>query len=286
MDADLHIHMILDGVWFRTAIDAHRNGPRDDLIRQRLAAYRDSGIRYLRDGGDRWGVCRRAKELAPEYGIVYQMPAFPIHKQGHYGGFLGRSWQDLSDYRLLVREAADQGANFIKLMVSGLMDFSQAGRLTEDSLTAEEMKSLIAIAHDAGFAVMAHCNGAAAVMAAVAAGVDSIEHGAYLNIDACHALAESDAVWVPTLSTIGNLLGCGRFPDDELRKILDGAMENVRTVAALGGKIGLGSDAGAFCVPHPKGAGTEAALLHQALGPQADEILAQGQRAIRRRFGA
>lgn len=234
MFADLHIHMLLSGSDWKAAIAGHQPHPDDTLIKERLSAYESAGISYLRDGGDRFGVCLRAKELAPEYGITYRTPAFPIYKKSHYGSFIGRGWSDFAEYRALLAEAQASGADFIKLMVSGLMDFSAYGVLTEEPLTGAEMHDLIAAAHDLGFAVMAHCNGAKAVKNAVTAEVDSIEHGAYLDDEACHILAESDTVWVPTLSTIGNLIGSGRFPDDVAERILRSAQENIQKVANLG----------------------------------------------------
>ena len=66
MQADHHIHIILDGADWRTAIAAHRGGPNEAVIRQRLQAYQAAGVTYLRDGGDRWGVCLLAAQLAPE----------------------------------------------------------------------------------------------------------------------------------------------------------------------------------------------------------------------------
>lgn len=74
MLGDLHIHMILDGVYYRAAIDAQKAHPLDGLIRERLADYQRRGITFLRDGGDAWGVCLRAKALAGEYGIDYRGP--------------------------------------------------------------------------------------------------------------------------------------------------------------------------------------------------------------------
>ena len=50
MYADCHIHMVLDGVYYKDAIAAHGDGPREDLIRRRLARYRELGFVYLRDG--------------------------------------------------------------------------------------------------------------------------------------------------------------------------------------------------------------------------------------------
>lgn len=284
MFADLHIHMLLSGADWKAAIAGHQPQPNDIPIRSRLSAYQSVGISYLRDGGDRFGVCLRARDLAAEYGITYRTPAFPIYKKGHYGSFIGRGWSDFSEYRALLTEAQASGADFIKLMVSGLMDFSAYGVLTEEPLTGAEMHDLIAAAHDLGFAVMAHCNGAEAVKNAVIAGVDSIEHGAYLDDEACHILAESQTVWVPTLSTIGNLMGSGRFPDDVAERILRSAQENVRKVANLGGLIGLGCDAGAFRVPHVEGTFTEEKWLRQTLGDRADGILSTAEGQIRAKF--
>mgnify|MGYP000316823254 FL=1 len=55
MLSDCHIHMVLDGVYWKDAIARHRAGVREDWVRRTLSAYRQRGITYLRDGGDRWG---------------------------------------------------------------------------------------------------------------------------------------------------------------------------------------------------------------------------------------
>lgn len=284
MLSDCHIHMVLDGVYWKDAIARHRAGVREDWVRRTLSAYRQRGITYLRDGGDRWGVCSLAARLAPEYGIRYRIPGAPIHKNGHYGGFIGRGFDTMADYRALVEETKRSGADFIKIMISGLMDFDRLGVLTDVPLTPEEIREMIAIAHGEGFSVMAHANGDATVAAAIAAGVDSVEHGAYLGQETLHRLAESRTVWVPTLVTIGNLIGCGRFPDAVLKPLLEGAMENVRTAAALGALIAPGSDAGAFRVLHGQGTLDEYALLKAAIGEGCDEVLSRGVREIQARF--
>lgn len=284
MLSDCHIHMVLDGVYWKDAIARHRAGVREDWVRRTLSAYRQRGITYLRDGGDRWGVCSLAARLAPEYGIRYRIPGAPIHKNGHYGGFIGRGFDTMADYRALVEDARHSGVDFIKIMISGLMDFDRLGVLTDVPLTPEEIREMIAIAHGEGFSVMAHANGDATVAAAIAAGVDSIEHGAYLGQETLHRLAESRTVWVPTLVTFGNLIGCGRFPDAVLKPLLEGAMENVRTAAALGALIAPGSDAGAFRVLHGQGTLDEYALLKAAIGEGCDEVLSRGSREIQARF--
>ena len=129
---------------------------------------------------------------------------------------------------------------------------------------------------------MAHANGAETVIAACEEKVDSVEHGAYLNEEALCAMAEAGTVWVPTLSTIGNLRGKGRFREGEVEKILESAMKNVRRFAALGGLIAPGTDAGAWAVPH--GSLTEYALLLEALGEDTDALLEKGITVIREKF--
>ena len=282
MRCDCHIHMVLDGLDWKAAIAAHRDAPEEKLIRTRLEGYRDLGFTYLRDGGDRWGVGKRARELAPEYGIRYRTPQAPLCKQGHYGGFIGEKYENLREYAELVKKRREQKADFIKIMISGLMDFDHFGLLTEDGLEPREIRELIHIAHEEGFSVMAHGNGTGAVTAAADAGVDSIEHGAYLDDEALHAMAERGTVWVPTLSTIGNLRGRGRFDETAVQKILDSAAENVRKFLGLGGLLAPGTDAGAWSVPH--GSLTEYELLEELFGADTEKILTPGIGEIQRRF--
>ena len=282
MYADCHIHMVLDGENWKAAIARHREKPDEKWIRQTLGRYQRLGFTYLRDGGDRWGVGKRARELAGEYGIIYRTPLAPLCKAGHYGGFIGETYENLKEFPEKVMSTRKNGADFIKIMISGLMDFDRFGLLTEPGLEPAEIRELIHIAHEEGMAVMAHANGADTVLAAAQAGVDSVEHGAYLNGETLHAMVEAGTVWVPTLSTIGNLRGKGRFQEAAVEEILESAQENVRAFAALGGLVAPGTDAGAWAVPH--GSLTEYALLRQALGPSTEAILEAGTREIQRKF--
>ncbi len=284
MFGDCHIHMILDGVYYREAIGHQKNGPDDALIRSRLQAYADRGITYLRDGGDGWGVGLRAAQLAGEYGITYRTPVSNLCRKGHYGAFLGWEFADLAEYRSLVAKVKAMGGHFIKIMVSGLMDFNTYGAITDTPCSFGLCWDLISVAHDEGFAVMAHANGTEAVSNALRAGVDSIEHGAYLQEEVLCQLAESGAVWVPTLVTVGNLRGSGRFTDTVLEPLLELQQQNVAFAAGMGAKIALGTDAGAYAVYHAESVWQEYELLRQAIGEKTDEVLRQGETEIRRRF--
>ena len=282
MRADCHMHMILDGYEWRGAIARHNPVPDEKWIRGILKTYQELGFTYLRDGGDRWGAGAKARELATEYGITYRTPLAPLCKAGHYGTFIGEKYENFKEYAALVKKHRANGADFIKIMISGLMDFDRCGVLTEPGFPESEIRELIHIAHEEGFTVMAHCNGARTAEAAAKYGIDSIDHGAYLDADALVAMKEAGCVWCPTLSTIGNLRGKGRFNEDAVQAILKTAMENVSVFAKMGGTIAPGTDAGAWAVPH--GSLTEYELLHEAIGSGAAEILERGTQAIIDRF--
>lgn len=279
MHSDCHIHMVLDGRNWKQAIARHVPRPEEASVRSTLQVYREKKYVYLRDGGDRWGVGKVAKELAREYGIRYRTPLAPLCQKGHYGVFIGETYENLKEYAEKVMELREKGGDFVKIMISGLMDFDRFGVLTEEGLPAPQIRELVHIAHEEGFSVMAHANGARTVEAAALAGVDSVEHGAYLDGDALAAMAEAETVWVPTLSAIGNLLGTGKFREDAVQKILHSAMENVKTFSKMGGYLACGSDAGAWAVRH--GMQTEEQWLSKAV---AETVWQRGNRKIQERF--
>ena len=277
---DHHVHMVLDGVDWKAAIGRHRSAPDTVWIHEILKRYQSLGYTYLRDGGDKWGVSAYARSVAGDYGITYRTPLAPISGAGHYGGFIGEQYETEKDYVNLLKEHRAAGADFIKIMVSGLMDFDRYGTLTQPPLAQEQIGELIRIAHAEGFSVMAHANGARTVEAAAKAGVDSVEHGAYLDAAALCAMKEAGTVWVPTLSTVGNLRGKGRFDEAAVEKILESALMNVEAFANMGGLLAAGTDAGAWAVSH--GCGTEEALLRMA--GVTDAQLNLGHRMIAEKF--
>lgn len=281
MLGECHAHMILDGKNYKEAVGLHKNGVVEEVIRRRLEEYQAAGISFIRDGGDCYGVSKRAKELAPEYGITYLTPIFAIHQKGHYGSIVGREFTDLREYQGLVREVKAQGGDFIKIMISGLIDFNRFGRLSEEGVSPELIREMIHIAHEEGMAVMAHCNGAKTMEAAAQAGVDSIEHGAYSEKDALQAMVEHQVLWTPTVSPIGNLKGGGRFEDVVTEKITKAHLNSIQKFVNSGGHIALGSDAGAWRVSHVEGLWTELAYLKEIVE---ESHLEETEKMLRQKF--
>lgn len=288
MFGECHAHIIMDGVNYRRAVDMHKNGPDDQIIKAHLKAYQDRGITFVRDGGDALGVSLRAKEIAPEYGIDYRTPVFAIHKEGHYGSIVGKSFATMREFHDRVLEAKKAGADFIKIMTTGIMDFNAHGAVTGTPLDAVEVKEMVHIAHEEGMSVMSHTNGDYGVQAAVEAGVDSLEHGNYMNEDSLAMLAQSHTVWVPTLVTVRNLMGDGRYGDEVLWPIIETAKENVRKAFQLGIKVAPGSDAGAYRVLHGQGIQDEldsfAEFLEEEKRDNVYRWLADGEAEIKKKF--
>lgn len=286
MFGECHAHIIMDGQNYKRAIALHEERINEEIIRIRLQEYRKRGIKFIRDGGDALGVSKKTRELAAEYEIDYRTPIFAIHKNGHYGAIVGKGFDNLKEYYNLIKEAKEQGADFIKIMTTGLLDFNNHGKVTGVPLSKEEVKEMVHIAHEEGMAVMSHTNGAFGVQTAIEAGVNSVEHGNYIDEETIRMMASSDTVWVPTLVTVRNLKGCDRYEDAVLQPIIERAEENLKLAYRYKAKVALGSDAGAYKVMHGQGIEDEYQAFQKILGlsEQVDTWLRAGEQKIRDTF--
>ena len=282
MLGECHAHIFMNGTDYRKAVQTHKVQANEASVRSALEAYRKAGVTYVREGGDPYGASLLAGRLASEYGIEYRSPVFAIHKNGHYGKIVGRGFDTLKEYHQRVLEAASEGADFIKIMTTGLLDFNDDGKVTGTPVDEAEVREMVHIAHEEGFAVMSHTNGIYGTRAAIEAGVDSLEHGFFMEDETLSLLAERGTAWFPTFAPVGNLLGCGRFPDEEIQKNLDMQMKNVKKAAKLGAHIGLGSDAGAYLVPHGTGTRDEYQYLRSA--GVVDDVLEKTEMQVRDLF--
>jgi len=97
-----------------------------------------------------------------------------------------------------VRQHYKDGADLIKIMPSGgVLDESKSADNAQ--MTMEEIKAVVAAAHDYGMTVAAHAHGAEAIRRAVIGGVDSIEHGTYMNDEDMKLMKEHGTWYVPTI---------------------------------------------------------------------------------------
>jgi imidazolonepropionase-like amidohydrolase len=100
--------------------------------------------------------------------------------------------------RSAVRHQIKYGADVIKVMMSGgVLSLSDSVDLPQ--MTREEMDAIVAEAHQWGRKVAAHCHGDAAARIAIAAGVDSLEHGTFIQPETLALMREKGTYLVPTL---------------------------------------------------------------------------------------
>jgi imidazolonepropionase-like amidohydrolase len=97
-----------------------------------------------------------------------------------------------------VRQHYKDGADLIKIMPSGGV-LDESASVDNAQLTLDEIKALVAAAHDYGFTVAAHAHGAEAIRRAVIGGVDSIEHGTFMSDEDIKLMKEHGTWYVPTI---------------------------------------------------------------------------------------
>ena len=279
MKYECHGHIISDGVSYKDSMARHKNGIDEQFIRHNLKLCAQDGISFYRDGGDKLMVSAAAKRLAGEYEIDYRSPIYIIHKSGYYGQMYGRAFDDLKAFARLVKEAKSLGADFIKITVSGMLDFNNNGRISGPSMNYGELCEMVNISIGEGFSVMAHVNGSDNIKNALSAGVKSIEHGYWPDRDVIDYFLQTGAVWVPTCAPVHNLIGAGRFPDGVLKSVLEAQRQVLVEAYKRGVPIAAGSDCGAFMVPHGKGTEDEYRILSE-MGIEPE----RGNRAIEEIF--
>lgn len=154
---------------------------------------------------------------------------------------------------LRVREAAKYGADLIKITSTGGI-MSQQARGLGQHLSDEELVSIVTTAHGLGLKVAAHAHGGAGVAASVRAGVDSIEHGTWLDAETAQAMAKRGTWLVPTLGLLDARKEADASPAvqakmAEARRV---AGQNIRLAVRHKVNIAFGTDAGVS--PHGQNA--------------------------------
>jgi imidazolonepropionase-like amidohydrolase len=169
-----------------------------------------------------------------------------------------------------VREIIKYGADVIKVCATGgvlsLGDNPQASQFTQ-----EELRAIIADAHRLGRKVAAHAHGAQGILWATEAGVDSIEHGSYIDDAGIAAMKQHGTYLVPTLYLsdwfLENAPKTGVPPQmlAKGREVMPAARKNIAHAFASGVKVGFGTDAAVY--PHGLNAHEFAVMVKLGLTP-------------------
>ncbi|GAA5006414.1 amidohydrolase family protein [Pseudoluteimonas lycopersici] len=152
-----------------------------------------------------------------------------------------------------VRQHYKDGVDVIKIMPSGGV-LDESASADNPQLTIDEIKAIVTAAHDYGFTVAAHAHGAEGIRRAVVGGVDSIEHGTFMD-DADMKLMREHGTWyVPTIIAGQFVMEKARegwYPPQVARKALEVGpiiMNTAGKAYRAGVKIAFGTDAAVY--PH------------------------------------
>jgi imidazolonepropionase-like amidohydrolase len=163
-----------------------------------------------------------------------------------------------------VREQLRRGAAVIKVCASGGV-LSDLDDPIHQQFTGAELRAIVEVAGLAERVVAAHCHGKPGIMAALEAGVATIEHGTYLDDEACDAMRETGAILVPTRSIIEDILGhLAQVPPYAATKLVAIAQTHADAMALAierGVTIAAGTDIGLTGLDRPNSWGTNGSEL-------------------------
>ena len=80
--------------------------------------------------------------------LIIVLLFLPSIKNGHYGSIVGKGFDTMKEYHVLLKEAKNKGADFIKIMTTGLLDFNNHGQITGTPLDRKEVREMVHIAHE------------------------------------------------------------------------------------------------------------------------------------------
>ncbi len=159
------------------------------------------------------------------------------------------------EIRKAVRFEVKNGADVIKAAVSGGV-LSLADEVDTPQLTPAEMAALVDESHRLRKKVAVHCHGDQAARDAIAAGVDSIEHGSFLKPETLKQMKAKGTYLTPTLMASEWIMGkIGNYPpvlQAKAKAAMEARTEMFRNAVKLGVKISFGTDAAVF--PHGQNA--------------------------------
>jgi imidazolonepropionase-like amidohydrolase len=226
-----------------------------------LRAALDAGITSVRDvGGLGVHLARAVAEGVLDGPAIYSAGAilsttgghgdlhsFPLDWMRDYSGREGlmRLADGPDECARAVREQLRRNAKLIKVCASGGV-LSEVDDPVHQQFTTPELRAIVEVAGLADRVVAAHCHGKPGIMAALRAGVRTIEHGTYLDDECCDAMRESAAILVPTRTIIEDMLANqAAVPDYAMAKLEAIADLHAQAVARAyehGVTIAMGTD--------------------------------------------
>ncbi|MDR7868496.1 MAG: amidohydrolase family protein [Sporomusaceae bacterium] len=259
---DSHVHLFLEGI---DDIEKRRCRLREGREIMLFRAARNleltlrKGVTTVRDLGGPYGIATTLKRAVSEKKILGPR-VLTCHRSisvpgGHFHYAGGREAAGPEEIAQAVREQIAAGADCVKLMATGLVDF-RTEQTGVPELSSDDIEAAVAEAQRLGRPVSVHANGAVGVRSALIAKVDTIEHGILMGEKTVDLFGEGPAYWVPTLSPLRQMLACSKshpaatMPEAGLERIYNGHYALVSRGINAGSGIIAGTDAGSLGVAH------------------------------------
>jgi imidazolonepropionase-like amidohydrolase len=273
---DCHVHLCLDG----------SPDPMTTLIKEPVSittlkagrfAHKTlmSGVTMVRDLGGRDGIdlclrdaIRSGLTLGPRMLVSRQM----VCMTGGHGWPIGREADGPDEVRKAAREQIRGGADLIKFMATGgvMTPGVEPGAV---QLTEEELRAGIEEAHKAGRRTATHAMGTEGILNALRAGIDSIEHGVYMNEEAISFMKKKGIPFVPTLSALFHIekkgveAGIPAYAVEKTRRVKPHHLNSIRMAREAGVMVAAGTDAGTPFNEHGQNVGEMIFLMDQGYSP-------------------
>ncbi len=278
-----HVHLANDG-----SPDLFGQAGRDSVTIAALRGYKnlqltlESGVTSVRDCGAASGIAidlARAVEDGLVPGPRIRAAGRVITMTGGHGHFIGREADGPDGVRAATRAEIKAGAHFIKAMATGGV-LTPGVIPTQTALQQDELEQVAREAHNAGRRAACHAIGNGGIKNAIRAGIDSIEHGFYLDDEALQLAIDHGTVLVPTLIAVNQIVnngGTGAIPDWVVEKAESESghhRDSFGAAVKAGMKIAAGTDAGTPFNPHDYMATEMALMVEYGLAPMAAIVAA------------
>ena len=275
---DAHTHFFLEGGELdpdkRSAYLKQTPAQLLDHARQRLEKLVRLGITATRDAGDKDGVGLALSKLysgAERPLMPYvDSPGAAIHHRGRYGSFMAEAFEDCLTPRQCVEARVKAGADRIKLIPTGIINFKKGAVTAAPQMSAERVGEFVTAARRFGKQTLAHASGDAGIDRVIDGGVDSIEHGFFVRDDQLAKMRDMEIAWVPTFAPVqcqvdhADRMGWDAEIVGNLKKILDAHAKSLMKAHAMGVHVIAGADAGSYGVAHGLGLLYELELMQRA----------------------
>lgn len=291
IDAHVHITGESSDNWYADAIDGLRRTVPEQAIRATVFARRtlEAGFTTVRNvGSGDWidiglrnsinaGVVPGPRILTAAHSLGARgghcdLGGFPYLTFGKESGIIDGIASGPDEFRDAVRIQHKYGADVIKVCATGGV-LSLGDAVDSPQVTQAEMDALVDEAHRLGLRTAAHAHGAEGAKVAIRAGIDSIEHGSFLDEEALQMMKQKGTYLVPTLMAgeyAGGRKATRQYPPEiaaKAKAALEGRSASFRKALALGVKVAFGTDTAVS--PHGHNAEEYALMVEHGMTPGA-----------------